>query len=179
MKLSTSRLRLRSWTAQDLPALTALNADPEVNAWLGGAGLASHSAETLQAMRERLDANGWGVLAVCDLGGDLLGLAGLQPVRPTLPVAPAVEAVWRLRPSAWGQGYVVEAMQAILDSLPPDSALDEIVALIAKPNLRSARTAQALRFQWDPTADFLHPALDADHPLRLHGVYRRPIRRPA
>ncbi len=175
MRLSTARLRLRSWTADDLPALTAIHADPQVNGWLGGESLASHTAEALQTMGERLAASGWGVLAVCDEGGELLGLAGLQPVRPALPVAPAVEAVWRLRRSAWGRGYVVEAMQAILAALPAHAGLGEIVALVAKPNLRSARTAETLGFRYDPDADFLHPALKADHPLRPHGVYRRRI----
>ncbi len=176
MRLSTPRLRLRPWTADDLQGLTALNADPQVNAWLGGEGLASHTAEALHTMRERLAANGWGVLAVCDVSGQLLGLAGLQPVRPGLPTAPAIEAVWRLRRSAWGQGYAVEAMQAILAAAHADAGLDEVVALVAKPNLRSARTAEALGFRYDPTADFLHPTLQADHPLRLHGVYRKTLR---
>ncbi len=172
MRLSTSRLLLRPWTEQDLPALTDLNADPQVNRWLGGESLADHSAEALQTMRERLAANGWGVLAVCAPSGELLGLAGLQPVRSTLPVAPAVEAVWRLRRSAWGCGYVVEAMEAILATAPADAALEQIVALVAQPNLRSAKTAEALGFRYDPGADFLHPALVPDHPLRPHRVYR-------
>ncbi len=174
MRLSTARLLLRPWTADDLPALTTLNADPQVNGWLGGEGLVSHTAEALRTMRQRLAAKGWGVLAVCDASGDLLGLAGLQPVRPDLPVAPAIEAVWRLKRSAWGCGYVVEAMQAILEASP--AGLDEIVALVAKPNLQSARTAQALGFRYDPGADFLHPALENDHPLRPHGVYRKAVR---
>ena len=176
MRIPTARLLLRSWQPEDLPALTAINADPQVNTWLGGPDLVHHSAEALQTMRERLDANGWGVFAVCNANGELLGLAGLQPVRSDLPIAPAVEAVWRLRPSAWGQGYVVEAIQAILAALPREAGVDEVVALIAKPNLRSARTAQALGFRYDPAADFLHPALDPDHPLRPHGVYRRRVR---
>ncbi len=166
-------MELRAWSADDLPDLTALNADSQVNTWLGGESLASHSGEALQTMRERLEANGWGVLAICDLAGELLGLAGLQPVRATLPVAPAVEAVWRLRRAAWGCGYVVEAMDAILAAAPKGAGLDETVALVAKPNFRSANTALALGFRYDPGSDFLHPALGVDHPLRLHGVYRR------
>ncbi len=175
VRLSTARLRLRPLALDDLAAITAINADPQVNAWLGGESLASHSGAALKTMRERLAANGWGILAVCDFDGDLLGLAGLQPVRPTLPAAPAVEAVWRLKRAAWGRGYVVEAMQAILAALPADAGLNEILALVAKPNLRSARTAETLDFRYDPAADFLHPTLDAGHPLRLHGVYRKRI----
>ena len=176
MRIPTARLILRSWRPEDLAALTAINADPQVNTWLGGPDLALHSAEALQTLRERLDANGWGVLAVCEPDGEPLGLAGLQPVRPTLPVAPAVEAVWRLRRSAWGRGYAVEAIQSILAALPPDAGVDEVVALVAKPNLRSARTAHALGFRYDPAGDFLHPALEPDHRLRPHGLYRREVR---
>lgn len=178
MRLSTPRLLLRAWTATDLPALSALNADPEVNVWLGGEGVAHRSAEALETMQSRLELQGWGVLAVCSLGGELLGLAGLQPLSPVLPVAPGVEAVWRLKRAAWGRGYVREAMQAILTGLPSTSVQGELLALVAKPNLRSAATALSLGFRYDPTADFLHPALDPDHPLRLHGVYRRPLQAP-
>ena len=173
MRVSTPRLFLRPFAANDLAALTAINADPQVNTWLGGEALAARSAQALQTMQARLDACGWGVLAVCEGEGDLVGLAGLQPVAPGLPVRPCVEAVWRLRRSAWGRGYAQEAMQAILAALPADSGLDEVVALVARPNLRSARTAQALGFRHDPAAGFLHPALDKDHPLRPHEVYRR------
>ena len=175
VRLSTSRLVLRPWTGGDLTALTAINADPQVNAWLGGETLAARSADALQTMQDRLDANGWGVLAVCGAEGELLGLAGLQPLAPPLPIAPGVEAVWRLRRSAWGYGYAREAMQAILTSPAVEARLEEIVALVAKPNLKSVATAQGLGFRHDPTADFLHPALAADHPLRPHRVYRKTV----
>ena len=172
MQIETDRLRLRAWAADDLHALTRLNADPEVNCWLGGPVIAERSAEALNRMRAHVQAAGWGVAAVCDKAGVLLGLAGFQPVHPRLPVAPAVEAVWRLQRSAWGQGYIAEAMAALLaHAAPPDRSA--IVCLVAQCNLRSAATAIRLGFTPDPTADFDHPLLDQDDPLRAHRVFTR------
>ena len=172
MQIETDRLRLRAWAADDLHALTRLNADPEVNRWLGGPAIADRSAEALNRMRTHVRGAGWGVAAVCDKAGALLGLAGFQPVHSCLPAAPAVEAVWRLQRSAWGQGYIAEAMAALLGhAAPPDSSA--VVCLIARCNLRSTATAIRLGFTPDPTADFDHPLLDQDDPLRAHRVFTR------
>lgn len=198
MIIETPRLRLRPWTAGDIDRLAALNAEPEVNTWLGGPGLSRHDAAVLARITAHFDENGWGIWLVesrqveggqaeggqddggQDEGGQaetgegaFLGLAGLQPVRPTLPLAPSIEAVWRLRRAAWGRGYVVEAMTAILPAALAAGAPADLVALVAWPNLRSAATAGRLGFRHDPAADFLHPDLAADHPLRAHRVFRR------
>lgn len=203
MIIETPRLRLRPWTAADIGRLAALNAEPEVNAWLGGPDLSRHDAAVLARITSHFDENGWGIWLVESRqveGGQVeggqfeggqfegvqvenwqaetgdsafLGLAGLQPVRPTLPLAPATEAVWRLRRAAWGRGYVVEAMTAILPAAVAAGAPADLVALVARPNLRSAATAGRLGFRHDPAADFLHPDLAADHPLRAHRVFRR------
>jgi len=172
MDLRTARLRLRAWTDADLPSLRAMHAEPEVQAWLGGPGILESSAATLALMRERLAAQGWGVLCVEDGSGRFLGLAGLQPVRPSLPFAPATEGVWRLRRSAWGHGYASEAMRAILRAAPEEGAPREVMAIVAVPNWRSAATAQRIGFHRVPGLDFLHPDLDEHDPLRPHRVYR-------
>lgn len=185
MIIETPRLLLRPWTAGDIGHLAALNAEPEVNAWLGGPGLSRHDAAVLARITGHFDENGWGIWLVetrqqfeggqaetCE--GAFVGLAGLQPVRATLPPAPATEAVWRLCRAAWGQGYVVEAMAAILPAAAAAGAPADLVALVARPNLRSAATAGRLGFRHDPAADFLHPDLAEDHPLRPHRLFRRP-----
>ena len=172
MELRTTRLRLRPWRDDDLASLTAMNAEPEVNTWLGGPGLAERSGDALRLMQARLQQQGWGILRVEDLAGTFLGLAGLQPLRPSLPIAPAIEAVWRFRRAAWGHGYACEAMTALLPAARQCGAPEDIVALIAVPNLRSAKTAERIGFRHDPSLDFLHPALDEHHPLRPHRVFR-------
>src|SRR5690606_692090 len=43
--IATDRLRLRSWRPDDLEAIAAINADPEVGYWLGGPFDAEQSAQ--------------------------------------------------------------------------------------------------------------------------------------
>ena len=50
--------------------------------------------------------------------------------------------------------------------------LDEIVAFTAVGNLRSQTVMRHIGMVHDPTADFDHPALPADSPLRPHVLYR-------
>ncbi|CAN5886395.1 GNAT family N-acetyltransferase [soil metagenome] len=159
MQLDTQRLVLRPWRLQhpgDIEDLSALNSEPAVNEWLGGPSSPVRSAEALRLMQERFGAAGWGVLRVEDKAGTFLGLAGLQPVRASVPFAPATEAVWRLRQAAWGHGYVVEAMTAIMAAARKAGGPNDIVAIVATANLRSRKTAERLGFTLNPARDFLH-----------------------
>ncbi|CAG4886118.1 GNAT family N-acetyltransferase [Paraburkholderia saeva] len=173
MQLRTARLALRAWRDDDLTSLVSMNADPEVNVWLGGPALVRNSEAAFNLMRERLAAHGWGVLVVEDQAGTFLGICGLQPVRASLPIAPATEIIWRFRREAWGHGYASEAAIAVLDASSQHGVPEEIVALVAWPNQRSASTAQRIGFRHDPSRDFLYPDLDANHPLRAHRVFAR------
>ena len=178
MQLDTQRLVLRPWRLQhpgDIENLSALNSEPEVNRWLGGPSSPVRSAEALRLMQERFGARGWGVLRVEDKAGNFLGLAGLQPVRASVPFAPATEAVWRLRHAAWGHGYVVEAMTAIMAAAQKAGAPSDIVAIVATANLRSRRTAERLGFKHNPARDFLHPDLEDGHLLEPHRVFERAL----
>jgi RimJ/RimL family protein N-acetyltransferase len=172
MILPTSRLALRPWKSTDLSSLFEMNSEPEVHELLGGPGLAAHPATALARYQAHFAQYGWGVFVIEHKTEGFIGLAGLQAVRDILPIAPAVEAVWRLRRSAWGQGYVHEAVEAILDSVKERTAFSEIVAIISQPNVRSARTAQRLGFRHDEEADFLYPDPELAPKLRPHRVFR-------
>jgi RimJ/RimL family protein N-acetyltransferase len=172
MILQTSRLVLRPWKSIDLSPLVEMNSEPEVYELLGGPGLAAHSAAALERYQMNFAEHGWGVFVIEHQTEGFLGLAGLQKVRDILPIAPAVEVVWRLRRSAWGQGYAHEAIDAILDSVRDHTAFSEIIAIISKPNERSARTAQRLGFRHDEEADFLYPDPELAAELRPHKIFR-------
>jgi RimJ/RimL family protein N-acetyltransferase len=173
MQLRTPRLALRAWRDDDLASLVSMNADPDVNVWLGGPAIAQRSEAAFKLMRERIAMHGWGVLVVEDHAGTFLGMCGLQPVRASLPIAPATEIIWRFRREAWGHGYASEAAVAVLEASSQQGAPGEIVALVAWPDRRSASTAQRIGFRHDPARDFLHPDLDINHPLRAHRVFAR------
>ena len=174
--INSERLTMLPWTDDDIDDLEAMNLEPEVYELLGGPALARSSASALERYQDHFAATGWGVMRVEDHSGQFLGLAGLQVVKPLLPVAPAVEAVWRFRRIAWGHGYASEAIESILWALPADAYFDEVVALIAAANVRSANTASRIGFVKDHEADFMYPDESLTPMLRPHHVYRLSLR---
>ncbi len=117
--------------------------------------------------------HGWGVWAVLDEGGEVVGAAGLQTVRAGLPYE-GVEAAWRLRTEAWGRGYVSLVMPKLLRDGFGRLSLPEIVTCTARSNVRSQAVMRRLGFRRDEARDFDHPALAEDHPLRPHVMYSMP-----
>jgi RimJ/RimL family protein N-acetyltransferase len=98
-------------------------------------------------------------------------MVGLHRVDPSSPFAPAVEIGWRLHPTHWGQGYATEAATASWDH-GFAGGLDEIVAFTAAGNVRSQAVMRRIGMVRDVAADFDHPALPAESPLRRHVLYR-------
>ena len=82
-----------------------------------------------------------------------------------------MEIGWRIHPAHWGQGYATEAAAASRDH-GFAGGLEEIVAFTAAGNLRSQAVMRHIGMVRDPAADFDHPALPADNPLRPHVLYR-------
>jgi RimJ/RimL family protein N-acetyltransferase len=82
-----------------------------------------------------------------------------------------VEIGWRLHPTHWGNGYAAEAATASLDH-GFAGGLDAIVAFTAAGNVRSQAVMRRIGMVRDPAADFDHPALPAESPLRSHVLYR-------
>jgi RimJ/RimL family protein N-acetyltransferase len=179
--ISTSRLLLRPFAEADLERFAALNAHPLVVESLGKALTRSQSDALVETLGAELAREGWGVWAVEVAGGaPFVGMVGLHRVPPERPGGPAVEVAWRLDPAHWGLGYATEAARASLHHGFTAGGLAEIVAFTAATNLRSQAVMRRLGMRPDPSADFEHPSLPADSPLRRHVLYRaRPAARGA
>jgi ribosomal-protein-alanine N-acetyltransferase len=170
--LTTARLLLRQWRAEDRDAFAALNADPEVMAHFP----ARLSREESDAMMDRLEAgieaDGFGLWAVQERRtGVLLGTTGLGRVSFAAPFVPAVEVGWRFVRAAWGHGFATEAAGAALSFGFDAAELDEIVAMAVPHNRRSLAVMDRLGMQRDPDGDFDHPRVPVG-PLQRHVLYR-------
>lgn len=178
-ELRGERVRLRGWRDDDLKPYLAMFAEPEVAYWLGGPYPPELIAQRFERMKAALDARGWGIWAIEDETGEMVGAAGLQPVPRDsgLPFAPAVEVAWRLKTSAWGRGLVTESMRlAMARACPlPEVAWLPLVSFTADSNVRSQAVMTRLGLVRDMTGDFDHPSLAEGHPLRRHVLYRRQI----
>jgi ribosomal-protein-alanine N-acetyltransferase len=174
--ITTPRLRLRHWHDSDLEPFAALNADPEVARYLGGALDRAASDALAVKIRRHFELHGFGLYAVeiegvCAFGG----FVGLSIPTFEAHFTPCVEIGWRLARSLWRRGYASEAARAVLQHGFEQVGLDEIVSFTARRNQRSIAVMQRLGMQY--SGEFSHPGLPRDHSLCAHVLYR--LRRDA
>jgi hypothetical protein len=74
--------RLAPWTETLFPAWEALNRDPRVAHWLGGAMSAAQSRATFERVASGLVDDGWGILRDEHRDFDHPGLSQDHPLRP-------------------------------------------------------------------------------------------------
>ncbi|GAA0275165.1 GNAT family N-acetyltransferase [Cryptosporangium japonicum] len=150
--LETPRLWLRRWRDDDVDALAAINADPEVMRYIhDGRPLdRAATAERLAGYRRQWEERGYGLYAVeSKRTGELAGFTGLA-VPTFLPeIMPAVEIGWRLGREYWGQGLATEAARAVVARTRAVSALRRLVSVHVVGNEASARVMVKLGMAWE------------------------------
>ncbi|MBC9714989.1 GNAT family N-acetyltransferase [Streptomyces sp. TRM66268-LWL] len=173
--LLTDRLLLRPWRESDLEPWAAMNADPEVRAQLGELLTREQSDAVVAGMRADFDARGFGWWALqVRATGEFVGRAGLDVVGADLPYT-GVDVGWRLRRSAWGNGYATEAALACLAFAFDELALEEVVASTTVRNVRSQAVMRRIGMTRDPADDFEDPSVP-EGPLRACVLYRKQAR---
>jgi RimJ/RimL family protein N-acetyltransferase len=144
--LATSRLTLRRWRADDLDALAAVDADPEVMRYImdGRPRTRPESAAGLDRMMRHWEEHGFGLFAVELTGtGAFAGWAGLSTPTFLPEVLPAVEIGWRLARRFWGFGYATEAATEVM-RFAEDLGLGPLISIRHVDNVRSARVMAKL-----------------------------------
>jgi RimJ/RimL family protein N-acetyltransferase len=157
--LTTARLRLRPFRADDFEAYAALMADAEVMRYLG-AGLPLDRAEAWRSLATVLghwQLRGFGLWAAEEIAsGELVGRIGCwQPEG-----WPGFEVGWLLRRASWGHGYATEGARAALAFAFDELGRDRVISLIHPDNERSIRVAERLGASLDGRTELLgRPAL--------------------
>ncbi|MEZ0066294.1 RimJ/RimL family protein N-acetyltransferase [Streptacidiphilus sp. MAP12-20] len=147
IELKTQRLLLRGWRDDDLDALAAIYADPEVMRYIrdGSVHDRAGTAAALTRMREMWAERGFGLFAAEELeSGTLVGWVGLA-VPTFLPeVLPAVEIGWRLARPYWGRGFATEGARVALRFGFEEAGLDRVVSICHPDNTASERVMTKL-----------------------------------
>ncbi|WP_406299795.1 GNAT family N-acetyltransferase [Embleya sp. NBC_00888] len=150
--IETDRLLLRRWRDDDLPALTAMNADPEVMRYVGD-GLPrtpEQSAAALVEYERAWQARGFGLFAIelrtAEPGpvGALAGWAGLAVPEFLPEVMPAVEIGWRLARPYWGHGIATEAAVEVLRFAFEYARVPRLISICHVDNTASAKVMAKL-----------------------------------
>ena len=150
--ITTDRLLLRRWSAQDVEPFAAICSDPEVMRHIGtGATLsAAQAGASIDRFERAWDENGYGLFAV-DLreSGRMIGFAGLSQPDFLPEIMPAVELGWRFARESWGNGYATEAARAALEFALGDRGIEAIVSIFQRENRASAGIVRKLGMRFD------------------------------
>ncbi len=150
--LETPRLLLRPHRLDDFTSIVTLWTHPEVTRFTAG-----NRPSTEEECWQRLlryhglwPALGFGYFAITDRQtGAFLGEAGLadfhRDITPSLDGF--AEAGWALMPDAWGKGFALEALSAILAWYANTPAPRPVVCIISPDNAASIRLAEKSGFR--------------------------------
>jgi RimJ/RimL family protein N-acetyltransferase len=143
--LETPRLVLRRLTPDDLDAIEALDADPEVMRHINGGRPTSREeleADYLPAWLAYYDrGDAWGFWAAEEQGsGRFLGWFHLRPLPGDPPDEP--ELGYRLVREAWGRGYASEGARALIDKAFSELGARRVHASTMKVNEGSWRVME-------------------------------------
>ena len=139
LRWTTERMQLRSFTADDVDLLVELDSDPEVMFFITG-GRATPRSEIADAVLPgwlSLYERGHGFWAAETRStGEFLGWFHLFSREGTPADEP--ELGYRLRRSAWGQGYATEGARALIDAAFEELGARRVVAhtMVAHPASR-------------------------------------------
>lgn len=175
LPIETERLILRPWRQSDFAPFAALNADPQVMEHFPAPLSRADSDALALRIKERIETEGLGFLAVEVKGGpEFIGMVGpsVPPYGAQLPCGPCTEVGWRLSRAAWGKGYASEAAAASLDFAFGALGREEVVAFTAVQNERSQAVMRRIGMTRDESSDFDHPLLPDGHRLLRHALYR-------
>jgi RimJ/RimL family protein N-acetyltransferase/GNAT superfamily N-acetyltransferase len=172
IEFDTERLKLRVWQDQHRAAFAAMNADPAVMRYFPALLSAEQSNAGIDIWLQQFEQLGWSNWAVeRQDSGEFIGFIGLSVPRRTLPFSPCVEIGWRLKQAAWGHGYATEGALACLRVGFEQIGLDEIVSFATLSNRPSIAVMERIGML-DAHANFEHPAVPEQSPLRAHCLYK-------
>jgi RimJ/RimL family protein N-acetyltransferase len=156
--LETERLILRPFRPQDLEALCAMWADPDVVRFIGGKPLSREDTwrRSLAACGQ-WPYTGWGYwIAELKSSGELVGQLGFadfkRDMEPSLEGEPELGYVFS--PKVHGQGIAYEACAAALEWADANLNAASYPAIISPENAASIRLAERLGFERAPDGTY-------------------------
>lgn len=170
--IETERLFVRPWRDSDRVPFAAMSQDPQVMATLGplmSRAQVDAAVDRMVAHQARHGFCFWAIERKAD--GAFLGFCGLkaEPAAPHLEGE--IEAGWRLRSDAWGQGYAREAAGASLAWGFAHLPHPRIIAITTPGNVRSWGLMERLGMRRLADGDFDHPGVPDGDPLKPHITY--------
>ncbi|WP_298775621.1 GNAT family N-acetyltransferase [uncultured Shewanella sp.] len=152
--LETDRLRLREFTVEDAPFMYALMTSPLYLKNIGDRNIRSiEDAEAFLVSKivKSYQDNGYGLYAVVlKQSNEVIGMSGFVR-REGLP---HTDIGFGFLPQFMGKGYAYEASKAVMDYAQNVLALDPILAITNKDNIRSITLLNKLGLEYSNALDW-------------------------
>jgi RimJ/RimL family protein N-acetyltransferase len=159
MYLFTSeRLGFRNWIDDDIPKMTALNADPEVMKFFPALQDTAQTKGFIERMQRQYEDKGFCYFAVELLSTkEFIGFIGLSIPRFEAEFTPCVDMGWRLDKQYWGNGYASEGAKRCIEYGFEVLELENIVAICPEINKPSEGVMKKIGMK--KKFHFKHPLL--------------------
>lgn len=151
--VTTERLKLRGWRAEDIEPFSKFMADPDVTRFITGAPLGRLDSWRNMAMTAgHWHLRGYGMWAVERISdGAFVGRVGLH-----FPETwPGPEVGWSIVKDYWGLGYATESARASMTYAFLTQGLDRVISLIHPDNHPSQAVAVRLGESRGPRHDIV------------------------
>lgn len=159
---TSDRLGFRPWRDDDIDNLASLCADEQVMEHFPKPLSREESEDFLQRLQAHQEKHGHCYYAVeLKETEEFIGFIGLAYQSYESPCTPAVDIGWRLKVSAWGNGYATEGATRCLEHAFTDLKLEKVISTFTHKNVKSERVMQKIGMT--KMGSFLHPKL-ADYP---------------
>ncbi|WP_375238602.1 GNAT family N-acetyltransferase [Aurantibacter sp.] len=158
----SERLGYRNWTENDLAEFAKINSDKEVMEHFPKPLTKKETFEFIERLKTHYKTNGYNYFATEILEtGELIGFIGLAHQDYISDFTPATDIGWRLKKSAWGNGYATEGAKKCLEYAFTELKLNHIISFFTEKNIKSEKVM--LKIGMTKAGVFNHPKLK-DYP---------------
>jgi RimJ/RimL family protein N-acetyltransferase len=157
---TSQRLGFRNWQTEDLQEFAALNADPEVMEHFPKTLTTKETGMLIERFQQCYETRGYAYFATeLQETGELIGFIGLLYQEYEAVFCPATDIGWRLKKSAWGNGYATEGAKRCLEYAFSELNLSRIISTCTVDNARSEHVMKKIGMS--KQGAFKHPKLKA------------------
>ncbi len=154
----SQRLGFRAWKESDLEEFKKMNADPEVMRHFPKTLSEEQSAGFFQRLQDHYEKHGFCYFATDILEtGELIGFIGFAYQDYESEFTPAIDIGWRLKQSAWGNGYATEGAKRCLEFGFETLGLSSVISTCTFKNTPSEKVMKKIGMIRQGT--FNHPRL--------------------
>lgn len=155
---TSERLGFRTWSLDDTDQFAKMNADAQVMEYFPKTLSREESLDFIDRLQKHFSKYQHCYFAAeIKETAEFIGFIGLAYQIYDSEFTPAVDIGWRLKTSAWGNGYATEGAKRCLDYAFNTLQYDAVIATCTAQNNKSERVMQKIGMT--KIGEFMHPNL--------------------